>query len=331
MAKKDKQNKPNNGQLTTTSKPTSVGTNYKRSAPVIKSNGDNTFTVSHREFICDVVTTATELPIGLPVNPQNSGTFPWLTCIATRFEMYRFTKLRVMYKPSCATTTEGYIAIGVDFDSYDDLPSKADILSWKFAGKGAYYNEINVNCDSALAQLGYRYTNYSPPSGGDKRFSDLGTLVVLTGGGPELKFAGEIFLDYTVVFKQPSLKTPAPLYLDWHRVGTEDWTVDSGSNINAHTANNANQIAIESPGSYVITLISEWATSVAMNSISASDWSFRPLSKWDFSDQQSVYEDGTSITTAVLHLVTGAVLLTLNLAGDGALVSTRFRISTFAA
>lgn len=202
-----------NKSIVTINAPNAKGTmvTSKKKQPQIAYR-DNVCTVTHSEYIADVVALDSSTAISYPVNPQSNSTFTWLSAIATRFEMYRFRKLKFTYKPSCSTISSGYVVLGMDFDFYDPAPTKPTMLAWKYSTKGAVWQDtsLDVSADSRMSTA--RYCNVSSTQG-DSRLDMLGNLWVLAFHASTLD-VGEIFVEYVVEFMQPSYRIPPALYCE---------------------------------------------------------------------------------------------------------------------
>jgi len=185
-------------------------TKTQQKQPKVKYNSDGSCIVGHREFVGDIGSTSIEHVQDFQINPQRNGTFPWLSAIASRFEMYRFKKLRFQYRPSVGTTSDGWIALGMDFDFYDDIPTKNTMLVWKYSSKSAVWQscDLDLTQDAKLSTM--RYCNYSTERG-DARLDMLGKLYVLAHT-PITTTIGELYVDYEVEFRQPAYKLPATLF-----------------------------------------------------------------------------------------------------------------------
>ncbi len=208
MAKKKKIS-----NVVTKSAPAAVGTKKgPTKQPVIRFNPDGSCLVSHSEYVSDINTgSATTYSSTFAVNPQRTATFPWLSAIATRFEMYKFSKLAFHYRPSTGTSTDGWIALGFDFDFYDEAPSKSAMLAWKYSSKSAVWQACNLSVSPDARLSSMRYCNYAPTNG-DARLDMLGNLWLLVETPSSLTI-GELFIEYEVEFRQPSLRIPPSLYL----------------------------------------------------------------------------------------------------------------------
>lgn len=213
-----KNTKTKNSKPTITSAPSAVTTKTKGAKqPKIVNHNSGATTVSHMEYVTDVTTTIGPYVRVSQLNPQRASLFPWLSAIATRFEMYKFDKLKFHFKPSCGTNTNGYVILAFDFDVLDQgaadsiglEPTKSTLLGWKYSSKTSPWSSgtLDVSPDSRLAT--WRYCNNVSP--GDARLDMLGNFV-LSIYGDAINFIGEIFVEYSVTFRQPSIKDLAAPY-----------------------------------------------------------------------------------------------------------------------
>jgi len=204
--------------LVTTRAPAAIGTKKAFKAPNVQFSSDGNCTVTHYEYMFDVDGGAgAGFVQDVMINPQNGSAFTWLSSLATRFEMYKFQKLVFHYKPSTGTNTNGYVVIGFDFDPYDNSsPGKIEMMAWKYSAKSAPWQECRVNVTSDARTAIARYCDGTNPQAsttrGDLRFDYLGRLIVRSVSDSTLSL-GEMFVEYTVQFKQPSYKIPPALYL----------------------------------------------------------------------------------------------------------------------
>lgn len=220
MVKKNKakNNQSKNQKVVVKSAPAAAGTKVAANRPAKIIMGlDGTTTITHTEYVADVFgNNQNALTVAYPLNAQRTSTFPWLSAIASRFEVYKFERLVFHYKPSSGTSTSGYVIIAFDFDFYDSTtPTKAEVLTWKHSTKSAVWQSstLSVSNDSRMAI--WKYSDYT--SRGDARLDMLGNIIVssLAGidtGSSLTTAVGELFVEYTVKFKQPSYKLPATLF-----------------------------------------------------------------------------------------------------------------------
>jgi len=250
--------------------PAAVGT--KKGAtkqPVVTYNPDGSCVVKHSEYITDVSTgNDSTYTSSFAVNPQRTATFPWLSAIATRFEMYKFRRLAFHYRPSTGTATDGWIALGFDFDFYDEQPTKSGMLVWKYSAKSAVWQSCTLNAsgDSRLSTM--RYCNYAATNG-DARLDMLGNLWVLVET-PSTHTIGEIYVDYEVEFRQPAYKIPPSLYAKVKTSGNKDYAniwdqaVKQGNMLLTNVAGHT--VTLNDVGEFFVDFL-QWGNSIATTPI----------------------------------------------------------------
>lgn len=266
---KNKQNKQK--QIVSTNAPAAVGTKIKGpKQPNIVNRPDGSCSISHTEFMADVTALATVTTSVTRTNPQNSSMFTWLNAIATRYEMYRFRKLKFHYKPSCSTANQGYYVMGFDFDALDQTnglsatyPGKAEMLTWKHSTKCAVWEHATLDVSSDSRMQTFRYcddsSSFDVERGGDARLDVLGNFVQLYKGGSTL-LIGEVFVEYTIEFRIPSYKIASALYktiLSGPMPSSNQfWQTTSEVTGNAHlTRIAANQFTINDVGEFLLDVI----------------------------------------------------------------------------
>jgi len=306
------------------SAPAAVGTMAKRPAPKVAFTADGNCRISHTEYVSDVYTSSAQTATSFTVNPQDNTTFGWLSAIATRFEMYKFEGLTLHYKPSCATTTQGYIMLGMDFDAYDTAPSKNAMMNWRYASKSAAWQPSAVNCAAALSQVGYKYCETLQI--GDRRVSDLGKLWILSDNSDSTRNAGELFITYTVSFKQPALKIPAALYGTYVKNGS-GWSTEY-SNMKA-THVEGDKFIVSTPGRYLVVVDSVWETSNTGSNITASQPADSPNSEFTLTSIGNLANSITRVMQYVLDLSAGAVLIQMSFFGTGTTFAAVLKFSTY--
>lgn len=220
---KSKANKANNGNnnnnngkqsLVKITAPVAVATQKKMSkAPQVSYTSDGC-RIKHMEYMVELTTNALA-PLSTQsytINPQRTQVFPWLSAIATRFEMYKFNKLKFTFKPSCGTGTPGYIAFGFDFDFYDEAPGKATMLAWRYSTKTTPWAQTSLDVSSDSRVSTFRYNNFDSLKG-DARLDFLGNLwIIIDTNSAPFETIGEMYVEYDVTFRQPSYKIPPALY-----------------------------------------------------------------------------------------------------------------------
>lgn len=260
-----KQKAKNQPAAKVTGIPASVATAIKRTNPKVSTTKDGSCNVEHFEYIADVFSSPTNRVYSYPINPQNPGTFSWAFALATRYEMYKFSNLSFHYRPSIATSTNGFVVMGFDYDAYDPSPSKSSILNWKFSSKCAVWEAADLSVTSGLGNVPAKYCNATSPAGSDKRIDNLGNLFLMTQsvGLATDTVIGELFVSYSVKLIIPSLIIPNALYwksFNPSATSTSDYlgsasffpgTVSTASNLNVERVS-GNVFRINTPGKYII-------------------------------------------------------------------------------
>lgn len=352
MAKKGKAKKAQQQQATKQSmqivqKPAARGTVVTRQQPTVRFTNDGRCMVGHTEFVTDVTGGATPNNYRQLLNPQNGSIFTWLSAIATRFEIYRFSKLKFIYNPSCGTSTDGYVVFGFDFDAYDAMPGKSEMLAWRYSKKVPVWGnaQLDVSADSRMATWRYcdsgavRYKPGETLQRGDLRLDHLGLLMsICTAGSGANRYVGEMFVEYTVEFRQPAYKVPPPLYM---RVKTEedmpttsDWFGQNGAN--TQTVGNMiadfldkDKIQINSVGQWLVAAGIEALNSVSANlAVAAAAPSGFPAASFKFKELKKTFNTTSADWLGQLSVDTPPVVLTFS-GATGSEIKPSVRFATY--
>lgn len=132
-----------------------------------KINGGDSFRITHREMIHNVLGTEGYTNHTFLINPGNELTFPWLNTTANNWEMYKFHKLSFEYLPICPTDTRGVVTYYVDYDVYDPF---ADGTIEAAANFGAVQGAPWVKTSSVLNKKAMFPL-------GDRKYTDDGNIV----------------------------------------------------------------------------------------------------------------------------------------------------------
>jgi hypothetical protein len=303
---KGKKTKTQQQRPTTQNVSVAKATKAAASAPQVNYKSDGTCRVSHSEYVMDLDGLSTTAVYSRRINPQANQLFTWLSAIATRFEMYRFVRLKFVYKPSSATTTAGYVAIGVDFDAYDAAPTKAILLTWKCGTKCAVWQNttLDVSSDSRIAT--YRYCD-TVGNRGDQRLEDLGKLYVLAYT-TSATMVGELFVEYTVDFRQPSYKLLPVLYSTYPKpsVTSTAWfpatTVPTGNFVVSRVSDL--QCLVEDVGEFLITMALAADSGIAASpTLSASQPVYAPTASYNFSSGDIAQSATYAMATYLLEVL----------------------------
>lgn len=187
--------------------------------------GDGRITVSHREYIGEVLGSADfGVDNTIPINPGLGTTFPWLHHMAFQYESYRFKSLKFEYMPNIATNTPGRIYLFLDYDAADAAPvSKQGFLSNHRAVSGNAWSPLTLVSDQEdlhkLPQHTMRYGSLAPNL--DIKTYDVANLFVASGGFVAPVVAGELYVDYVVEFITPQLNLLSEVEAVSAKLGSE--------------------------------------------------------------------------------------------------------------
>lgn len=314
----------------------------KPPSPKIGFRPDGSCVVTHYEYVADVFAVASiHDPVSrYRINPQSNTTFTWLSAIATRFELYKFNKCVIHYKPSCGTATNGYVIMGVDFDSYDAPPTKVELLAWKMSAKSAAWQDCKLDISKESRLTTFRFCDASTRAG-DIRLDDLGTLNV-RGVAPDYSASqplGELFIEYTVEFRQPAYKIPPALYADLgdHDMASNtNWLGTAQSFADKLKANGANlalkwvaenQFQILDTGNFLISTLVGGSSSVG-NITSPTVTPAAPGAEFVANSTASFTTGQAANLITLLSVLVAPVLVTYTTQAGNGMVN-RIRISTF--
>lgn len=172
------------------------------------SQGTDSVSITHREYICDVPGSILFNALGFPVNAGRDTCFNWLSTIAMRYERYQFERLRFIYEPRCSTATAGSVILAVDYDPLDASPvTKQDVYAYSHSAQSSAWDECCFTVDPAV--LRSRGTLYSRvgqnPAGSDLKTYDLGNLWLCRSGFAGTDVCGELFVEYSVRLTIPQV------------------------------------------------------------------------------------------------------------------------------
>lgn len=203
--------------------PVAVTRQLKGSRPKFSGKGTGSITVTHREYLGQVVTTA-DLQVNggiggnlLKINPLNGILFSWLPTIAAGYDQYTFNRLTLHYVPLCATTATGRVAMYWDKDSTDSEPTdRVELANQATLKETAPWAEAILTIPTDRVR---RFCDDSTVA--DRKLIDLGQLGVATYGGTGI-VAGDVFVAYSVTLHFPQ---PLATLMDTTRINTSNAVV----------------------------------------------------------------------------------------------------------
>lgn len=187
---------------TVSAAPVAFATRRTGAAPKMVSRPDGTIEVSHRAFLQPVDNNLIFTTMGVPCNPGLSGSFPWLSKIARRYEEYRFKRLRYEFRSVASSATPGVVMMSFDYDAADAAP----------ASKGEQAQTIpNSECNvwmnnelSVPANSQFRFVRAGTLSANlDVKTYDMGNLWLSSAYGDNV-VGGELYVEYTVELRKPT-------------------------------------------------------------------------------------------------------------------------------
>jgi len=211
------QNNDNNNRKLDTQTNLSKTTQYSYPKGIMKGNS---FRVSKREFLQNVIPQDPFSPIKIDFNPGISSSFPWLSGVAPNFEKYVVNKLRLCYETAQSTFVPGMVMIAPEFNVTDGLPiNKTELLEYAYAARSPVWKSfsIDIKKESIMNFRDYyvRVTDVT-----DKRIFDPLYIIVATDAvSTDLSYCGEIWVEYDIEFTLPQIiRKPDPLVLGYKQI-----------------------------------------------------------------------------------------------------------------
>lgn len=181
----------------------------------------NGWVISHKEYIGDVITSATANTFqiaGFDLNPTNAQCWEWLSQMATNFEEWKPEGIIFMFKSTSGdalnsvNTALGTVTMATNYNPYNPaFTTKAEMESYEFCTSGLPSTNIMhaIECDPSQGSISTYYSNQGPSSMNllqDKRFNTLGTFYIATSGfqGTSVNI-GELWVTYQFTFLKPKL------------------------------------------------------------------------------------------------------------------------------
>ena len=232
--------------------------------------------ITHRELVTSVINLTSTFRVNnnanaaigqFRVNPSNSSLFTWLPTIASNFDSYRFTSVRFVYVPLCATTETGRVSLFWDKDSQDPLPvDRAALSSYGHSNEGPPWAETILNVPTDGKQ---RFVTDSNTT--DRKLVDLGQFAFATYAGGSNNQIGDIYVEYGVEFSEAQPAGGMTQYIT-KAVGGDavstgpSYLVNANINVNATTAN----VEFFTPGTFLITAV-VYGTTLAAPSLAGGN------------------------------------------------------------
>jgi hypothetical protein len=189
--------------------PVAVSRKIRTGQPRVISTSTGDIRVVHREYIRDIPGSVAFAATELPINPGQSQLFPWLSTLASRFESYRFQKLRFALNTLAPTSATGTVALAVDYDAADAAPtSKLQAMSYRSSVRDAPWKDLDFESnpqDLHRANNLYVRTVSALPANLDIKTYDVGNLFVVTQGQAGVTAVSELYVEYDVQLITPQI------------------------------------------------------------------------------------------------------------------------------
>lgn len=182
---------------------------------------NNTVVFQHREYLNDIITSATPntfLIRGIPINPCVQGMFPWLNSIANQYQMWRPRGLVFEFCSRSAdalnstNTALGTVTFCTDYNTNSKPPStkqQMENTQYSSSCKPSENMMHGIECDPSMLVLPRLYTQKPvdltrPVTANDYRFQELGRFYYATSGfqGSAVNI-GELWLTYDIELSFP--------------------------------------------------------------------------------------------------------------------------------
>jgi len=231
----------------------------------LKFSGGEMPTVSHVEFIGDVIGSDVFQTTSYRIQPGIPGLFPWGNSVAQCFQQYDLLGMIAEYREqSTPYTTSGTLGTVMMSNSYDvNLPPLADTLTvlnndytTSEAQTVSFIHPVECAPSKSVTEMKFiRTLNNSDLALEDFRLNDVGLFQVSVEGCPAEavgKPIGKLYVSYKIRFHKPSLP-------DAHAGTTAllSWGVSSDGVATAVTANSNNSLAasVEVSGSGGVAMV----------------------------------------------------------------------------
>jgi hypothetical protein len=232
-----------------------------------------TISIKHRELVTSINGSSSlsvnngDFNVGkYRLNPSNHALFTWLPGTGQLYDMYRFTSFRVLYIPTCSTTTTGRVSLVWDRDSQDALPvDRAALSAYGHSAESAPWAEnlLVIPGDNT-----WRYVNDTNTA--DRKLVDFGQFLFATYSSASPVSLGDIYIEYVVEFKEPQpLSGMVQMFDRTTSLGLTGSTIRGAnyiSDFNVVTTVNSLSIFLNVPGTFLFTIV--------LNSGAAGTFSF---------------------------------------------------------
>jgi len=191
--------------------------------------------VMHREYVADVLSSASFTLNNYLIHVGNTALWPWLATLSQNFEEAQIHGCIFEFKPTSAyavagTQAMGNVILATDYDVVDaNYASKREMEIVEFSSS-AMSNVCQIHpieCDPKQNVLAEHYIQYGATTiadfPDDPRFGCMGNFQIATNGMPTTGEAvGELWVTYDVELRKPQLSPTTIATAEYHLGGALD-------------------------------------------------------------------------------------------------------------
>lgn len=228
--------------------------------------------ISHKEFLGDVISSASPSTFDLtsyPINPGLEQSFPWLGQVAGNFQQYKIMGMAYEFRSMSAdalnstNTALGQIIMATNYDALAPLfQSKAEMENSAYAQSVKPSSSCLhlIECDTSTLPISELYLRTGDnPANSDLRMYDLGNFQIATNGfqGTSVN-AGELWVTYQIMLLKPKI-TDATGEDAGYFIGWNTTSITNGGPLGTNTGwavkpGTGNSIDVEFSSSRILVL-----------------------------------------------------------------------------
>jgi len=190
-------------------------------------NGKRSTIVRHREYIQDIITSATPGAFKsdvFPINPAQAITFPWGNRVGSSYDQYRVHGMVFEYKTmssdalNSTNTALGTVVMATQYNVMEaPFTNKQQMENYEFGAsvKPSMCLMHPIECAQFQTPVDVLFTRPSTISPGDLRLYDMGNFTIATQGlqGSSVNI-GELWVSYEIEFIKPCMNVDSPFAAD---------------------------------------------------------------------------------------------------------------------
>ncbi|APG76446.1 hypothetical protein 1 [Sanxia tombus-like virus 1] len=177
---------------------TAMGYSNSYKTPKMQTVGSSII-VKHKELIRQVASQSAFNVAEARINPADLESFPWLAGIATRYEKYRFLKMKFTLVPQVPTTAPGSLGLYFDYDA-TDLP--APNATQFFSNLNAVTTQIWMEASTVVLPQPMELYCATKYDGQNPKWFDYGRIKYFMQSS--VQCLGYLFVEYEVELSKPA-------------------------------------------------------------------------------------------------------------------------------